>query len=174
MTPKVWQLKACLQVLQFTMSMSSCTLFQALLYSKYWYAQSKATITAGISISHCQIWTNPFLMCCTSDWRNECVTDFVWLSVYTSHSNRLPMSSAQAPWYMMECCTLISHNASIPDMTYNVFSGTLNPTQSDSHNAHWQHLQPARCHQWLIPRHQHSMFGCWAFSVAGPTGLLCS
>jgi len=31
-----------------------------------------------------------------------------------------------------------------------------------------QHLRSAGCPQLLVPRHRRSMFGRWAFSVAGP------
>ena len=33
------------------------------------------------------------------------------------------------------------------------------------------HLRSAGCHQLFVPRHRRSMFGRWAFSVAGPCVL---
>jgi len=33
---------------------------------------------------------------------------------------------------------------------------------------HWQHLRSAGCHQLFIPQLRRSMFGCRAFSLAGP------
>ena len=37
-----------------------------------------------------------------------------------------------------------------------------------SDTARRQHLRSAGCHQLFVPRHRRSMFGRWAFSVAGP------
>jgi len=48
------------------------------------------------------------------------------------------------PQYMTDCCI---HTSDI---------------------ARRQHLRSAGCHQLFVPRHRRSMFGRWAFSVAGP------
>ena len=58
----------------------------------------------------------------------------------------------KAPQYMIDCC---------------VYTSDI---------AHQQHLRSAGCHQLLVPRHRRSMFGHWAFTVAGlaawtPSGL---
>jgi len=50
----------------------------------------------------------------------------------------------KAPQYMIDCC---------------IYTSDI---------ARRQHLRSASCRQLLVPRHRRSMFGRWAFSVAGP------
>jgi len=64
-------------------------------------------------------------------------------SVYKLYSMVHRCLQHKAPQYMMDCCYT-------------------------SDIARRQHLRSAGCRQLFVPQHRRSMFGHWAFSVAGP------